>query len=80
MARVSVGSSSFAGWLVLRYARGGIAKVLTWLDGRRHEARWRLSSHNQERLSEIAKADRVWLETHYGVHLPDQATAPAPSS
>jgi hypothetical protein len=80
MARVPVGSSSFAGWLVLRYARGGIAKALTWLDGRRQEDRWRLSPQNQQRLGEIAEADRVWLETHYSVRLADQSTAPAPRS
>ena len=75
MARMPVKSSSFAGWLVLRYARGGIAKALTWLDGHRQERRWRLSPQNQQRLSEIAEADRVWLETHYSVRLADESTA-----
>ena len=80
MARVPVGSSSFAGWLALRYIRGGIAKVFTWLDGHRSEGRWHLSPYNQERLSEIAEADRLWLETHYGVRLSHQAAVSAPPS
>ena len=80
MARVPVGSSSFAGWLVLRHIRGGIAKVFRWLDGHQNAGRWHLSPQNQERLSEIAETDRVWLETHYGVHLLDQAAAPATGS
>jgi hypothetical protein len=77
IAPVPMDSMSFAGWLLRRYARYGVARLLQKLESYQDRGRWCVDARNLERLAEIAEADCVWLEAHYGVCLSDQATAPA---
>jgi hypothetical protein len=70
MTRLPGASTNYATWLLLRYARRSMGKLLAIAASYRPKAPSRLmSERNRQRLREIAESDCNWLEEHYGVRL-----------
>jgi hypothetical protein len=75
MARLPGATTNYPTWLLLRYTRRGIGKLLAIAARYQPKASLRLmSKRNQCRLREIAEADCDWLERHYRVRVPDPWT------